>query len=385
MTSGSNRRLPPPRGGDRVSADTGDDGTRLLPSDDGLGSIGAGASPKSSSATPGPVPSVPKVLSASLEAEGVAGHVESESATPSAPSSGPVSKWFAVCSPFFLREPRRAALLVGAAIVASLCCTYLLVLFADISRDYSNALVDKDPPAFYGAMRRYVALVAAASPAFALSTYAETRLALEWRRWMTEDGLRRLYRRGTFYRLSHAADAAASHALGTGAAGEEEGGGDDDDGADGEDGDGAGVSGPAGAHASSSSYSKPPSRPTPLLDNPDQRVTEDVRSLTTTSVSVVMTALRYVFNSVALVPILWSTSPRLVMALVVYALAGTVATKAVFGSPLARLHWAAQRAEADLRFSLVRAREGAEQARRTAAFSSRCRLLISLSLPLPIP
>lgn len=45
---------------------------------------------------------------------------------------------------------------------------------------------DKDQEGFYRGTRRYVAILLAAAPLFALSRFVQGKLGLDWRRWLTE-------------------------------------------------------------------------------------------------------------------------------------------------------------------------------------------------------
>ncbi len=96
------------------------------------------------------------------------------------------------------------------------------------------------------------------------------------------------------------------------------------------------------------------------IDNPDQRIAEDVRSFTQESLALLLVLVESVLSIVAFSSVLWGISRPLVFFLVLYALIGTLATTVVFGKPLVRLNFEQLKKEANLRFSLVRVRENAE-------------------------
>jgi putative ATP-binding cassette transporter len=98
----------------------------------------------------------------------------------------------------------------------------------------------------------------------------------------------------------------------------------------------------------------------PDIDNPDQRIAEDVRSFTQESLTFLLVAVESVLSVIAFSGVLWGISKSLVFFLVLYALIGTVVTTVVFGKPLVRLNFEQLKKEADFRFSLVRIRENAE-------------------------
>ncbi len=96
------------------------------------------------------------------------------------------------------------------------------------------------------------------------------------------------------------------------------------------------------------------------IDNPDQRIAEDVRSFTQESLTFLLVLVESVLSIIAFSSVLWGISKPLVFFLVLYALIGTLVTTVVFGRPLVRLNFQQLKNEADFRFSLVRVRENAE-------------------------
>jgi putative ATP-binding cassette transporter len=96
------------------------------------------------------------------------------------------------------------------------------------------------------------------------------------------------------------------------------------------------------------------------IDNPDQRIAEDVRSFTQESLTFSLVLVESVLSVIAFSSVLWGISQPLVFFLVLYALIGTLVTTVVFGKPLVRLNFEQLKKEANLRFSLVRIRENAE-------------------------
>jgi ABC-type uncharacterized transport system fused permease/ATPase subunit len=95
------------------------------------------------------------------------------------------------------------------------------------------------------------------------------------------------------------------------------------------------------------------------VDNPDQRIQEDVSSFTGFSLSFFLTVIRTTLDLVSFSAILFSIMPELFIAIIVFAAVGTGATVLV-GKVLIRLHYESLQREADFRFSLVRIRENAE-------------------------
>lgn len=96
------------------------------------------------------------------------------------------------------------------------------------------------------------------------------------------------------------------------------------------------------------------------IDNPDQRIAEDVKSFTLDSLKFLLIVLDSVLEVIAFSGVLWGISKPLVIFLVLYALIGTGVTALIFGKPLVRLNFEQLKKEANFRFSLIRIRENAE-------------------------
>lgn len=110
-------------------------------------------------------------------------------------------------------------------------------------------------------------------------------------------------------------------------------------------------------------------------DNPDQRLSEDVRELTDLSLEISEKILREAITLVSFIGILWGLSGSLkfdnifgytleihrylVWVCLLYALAGTYLTHKI-GRPLSKLNFLQQKLEADFRYFLVRLRENSE-------------------------
>ncbi|MGH7212425.1 MAG: ABC transporter ATP-binding protein/permease, partial [Acetobacteraceae bacterium] len=105
-------------------------------------------------------------------------------------------------------------------------------------------------------------------------------------------------------------------------------------------------------------------------DNPDQRISEDIRSFVTDTLSLGLDLLSSVVTMISFLGILWSLSgPITLLGLripgymlwvaLIYSVVGTWLTHLI-GRPLAMLSFRQQRFEADFRFALVRLRENVE-------------------------
>lgn len=93
--------------------------------------------------------------------------------------------------------------------------------------------------------------------------------------------------------------------------------------------------------------------------NPDQRITDDVRAFTTTTLSFLLMLLNASFTVLAFSSVLWTIRPLLFLVAVLYAAAGSYLT-IVLGRPLVRLNYSQLDKEANFRADLIHIRENAE-------------------------
>lgn len=166
-----------------------------------------------------------------------------------------------------------------------------------------SALSAQDEPRFWQTVIIFIAVLVIYAPLLAGYTYLRDRLSLQWRKWLTHRFVDNYFRDRAYYNL---------HIVET------------------------------------------------EIDNPDQRIAEDVRSFTQESLTFLLRLVESVLSTIAFSSVLWGISKPLVFFLVLYALIGTLVTTVVFGKPLVRLNFEQLKKEANLRFSLVRIRENAE-------------------------
>lgn len=96
------------------------------------------------------------------------------------------------------------------------------------------------------------------------------------------------------------------------------------------------------------------------IDNPDQRISEDVANFCQQSIQFLVNCLESVFVVIAFSVILWSISKNLVIVLVIYSILAYAITIGFYGKKLTQLNFEQLKKEADFRFGLVRIRENAE-------------------------
>jgi vitamin B12/bleomycin/antimicrobial peptide transport system ATP-binding/permease protein len=95
------------------------------------------------------------------------------------------------------------------------------------------------------------------------------------------------------------------------------------------------------------------------IDNPDQRIAEDIKLFTSTSLSFLLLILGSILDLVSFTGVLWSISPFLSYVLIGYSIAGTILTF-IIGKPLIRLNFLQYKKEADFRYGMVHIRDNTE-------------------------
>lgn len=175
------------------------------------------------------------------------------------------------------------------------------VLFSYISRDFWTALNTKNADLFFHQAGLFFIALVAFTPIVVYYQYFRDMTALKWRDWLTQRVLGQYTSHRNFYLLE--ADT--------------------------------------------------------VVDNPDQRIAQDLNSFTTESLAFSLTLLVSAIDMVSFSAILFSIYPLLFGILLLYASTGTYLT-AVVGKRLIGLNYQQLVKEADLRYGLIRMRENAE-------------------------
>jgi vitamin B12/bleomycin/antimicrobial peptide transport system ATP-binding/permease protein len=199
-------------------------------------------------------------------------------------------------------EKWKARGLLLLVILLSLGYTGLSVLLNNKRGELISSLSVRDEARFWQTILIFAGTLVVYAPLYAGYVYLRDRLALNWRRWLTDYFIDRYFQNRAFYNLNHDAN----------------------------------------------------------IDNPDQRITEDVKSFTQESLTLLLAVVDSLLAIAAFSSVLWGISQPLILFLVVYALIGTLTTVGVFGQPLMQLNFEQLKKEANFRFSLVRVRENAE-------------------------
>jgi putative ATP-binding cassette transporter len=208
-----------------------------------------------------------------------------------------------VAKPYWLGGRRRTAWsLLALLIVLMLGETQLAVMLNEKTGEMTSALAGKDGPRFWQSVRDSLMVLAFAVPVYAFYYYMRDAFANHWRRWLTGRFLDGYFGARRYYQLNTHDD----------------------------------------------------------IDNPDQRISEDINTFTGRSVHFLLIFIGSLMQLIAFSAVLWSISHVLVAILSVYAVLGTFVALYVFGSPLIKLNFWQLRREADFRFGLMRVRENAE-------------------------
>jgi len=212
-------------------------------------------------------------------------------------------QFVSVAKPYWLGDEKgKAWLLLTLLIALMLVETKLAVMLNDQAGEMTSALAGKNGDRFWTSVRACLMVLAFAVPIYAFYYYMRDVFANQWRRWLTRRFLDGYLDGRKYYELGSNRE----------------------------------------------------------IDNPDQRISEDVNTFTGRSIHFMLIFLGSLMQLVAFSAVLWSISHVLVAVLVAYALIGTVVALYVFGNPLIHLNFWQLRREADFRFSLIRLRENAE-------------------------
>lgn len=212
-------------------------------------------------------------------------------------------QFMGVARPFWSGDKKRTAWGLLALLIALMVCeTQLAVMLIDRTGEMTSALAARQADRFWAAVRTSLIVLAFAVPVYAFYYYMRDAFSNHWRRWLTHRFLDGYLSERKYYEIGAGGD----------------------------------------------------------IDNPDQRISEDINTFTSRSTHFLLIFIGSLMQLVAFSAVLWSISKMLVAFLAVYALLGTFGALYFFGAPLIRLNFWQIRREADFRFGLMRLRENAE-------------------------
>ncbi|MEM9157114.1 MAG: ABC transporter ATP-binding protein/permease [Cyanobacteria bacterium P01_F01_bin.33] len=203
-----------------------------------------------------------------------------------------------------LRQRRWQWLLLGFLLLLSFTVNGVNVTISYVFRFVDTALNQREEPTFWRYLFIYAGIIVAAIPILVLYRYIRLKLGLMWREWLTNFFLDRYFKDRSYYELD-------SNAANT------------------------------------------------EIDNPDQRITEDVKSFTGVTLSFLLDILDSVLTLISFTAILYSISKRLTGGLLIYAVIGT-AVAVIAGRRLIGINYDQLRLEANFRYGMVHVRDNAE-------------------------
>ena len=196
---------------------------------------------------------------------------------------------------------QRAIGLLLLLLLCALAVSGLNVVGSYVGRDFMTAISQRDMTGFFRNFSLYVAVFGATTVVAVFYRFCEERMGLLWPSWLTKRVVERYLDQRAYLRLKESAQ----------------------------------------------------------IDNPDQRITEDIRAFTTTTLSFMLVFLNSALAAVSFAGVLWTISPLLFFVALGYAGLGTLTT-VLLGRPLVGLNYTQSRREADFRATLLHVGEYAE-------------------------
>jgi putative ATP-binding cassette transporter len=170
-----------------------------------------------------------------------------------------------------------------------------------VNRYFINSLVEREVSAFLHYSLLYLGGFTVLSITGALASYTEEYLGIRWRQWLSDHFFSNYLANRRYYQVERHGD----------------------------------------------------------IDNPDQRIADDIHTYTATTLSLALIIFDAVVSLFSFIGVLWTITPWLVLTAICYALLGSAITVVVGGRLVLLNHLQLQK-EADFRYSLTRVREYAE-------------------------
>ena len=213
-------------------------------------------------------------------------------------------RFWAIAKLYWWGEEKKGALsLLALLFVLLIAYSQLSVILSQQQGEIISSLSAKDVNRFWRTVQIFLGVLIVYVPLFAGFSYVQNKLGIYWRRWLTHHFVERYFSNRGFYELGNF---------------------------------------------------------NTEVDNPDQRIAEDIKGFTQDSLLfllvIVNSALQVIFFSAAL----WNISHNLVFSLVIYSILGTLIAIGFFGKKLVKIRFDQLKKEANFRFGLVRVRENSE-------------------------
>ncbi|MGF1492494.1 MAG: ABC transporter ATP-binding protein/permease [Microcoleaceae cyanobacterium] len=200
-----------------------------------------------------------------------------------------------------LRARWRAWLALAILLFLSIAVSGLNVVISYVIKFFTTALAERNASEFWRFILVYAVTLLIGTPIVASYWYTQDKLANHWRRWLTGQFLGRYFSHRAYYQL----------------------------------------------------------KLNQQVDNPDQRIAEDVKSFTTMSLEFLLIIMSSVIDTLMFGGVLWMISKRISIVLLVYTVLGTL-IGFILGRRLIQLNFDQRRYDADFRYGLVHVRDHAE-------------------------
>lgn len=207
-----------------------------------------------------------------------------------------------VGKPFWVSKQKyRAMGLLFSVVLLLFGVAGINVYVSAIAGKFMTALQARDVSHYYSYLLIYAGALVAGTPIIVYYQYLRTKLALVWRKWLTQHLVSRYFSNRAYYRLS------------------------DDN----------------------------------SIDNPDERLSQDVETFCNSAVGLFIAVLDSSITVITFIGVLWSISLTLTAAVVIYSLFGCFVTVWI-GNKLVELNFQHIKLEADLRYSMADVRRDVE-------------------------
>jgi putative ATP-binding cassette transporter len=215
-------------------------------------------------------------------------------------------KFVKLAKPYWFSEKKWQArgllvLLLFLALAVNAINVAISFIFRRIDTSLATFPQTQDASVFWRFIAVYTGLLVVGTPIVVMYGYLQDKLGLQWREWLTNRFLDKYFQNRAYYQINF----------------------------------------------------------NQKIDNPDQRISEDIRSFTRTSLSFSLLILTSIITLISFTGVLLSISVSLSIALLVYAIFGTVVTTWI-GQRLIGINFNQLKREADFRYGLIHVRDNAE-------------------------
>lgn len=191
--------------------------------------------------------------------------------------------------------------LLSVLILLMIAVGMLNVSISYVIKFFTSALSERNPDEFWRFIWVYCGVLLMGVPIVALYWYSQDRFGNNWRKYLTDQFIEKYFKDRSYYHIE--------------------------------------------------SRDK--------IDNPDQRIAEDIKSVTAKSLKIMIATLESMIDLILFGGILWSISPKVSIYLLLYAFIGTVIAT-LMGRRLISLNFNQLKYEANFRHGLIHVRDNQE-------------------------